>query len=275
MCKVLKVNTSSYYHWCRMGCIEEQVDEELNILIQSIFKSSREAYGQRRIKEVLQSKHGLIVSKRRIGKIMSSLNLIPKMRKKFKINTTDSNHNLPIAPNILDRDFNSDFTDKKYVGDITYIHTAEGWLYLATVIDLFSRKVVGWSMDDNMRVSLVNDALSMAIERRKPQAGLIWHTDRGSQYASHLHKNLLENNGIIQSMSRKGNCWDNAVAESFFHSLKTEFTNHEIFKTRAQANEMIFEYIEVFYNRQRLHSSNNYLSPVEYEEKMLLKEIGA
>ena len=148
-------------------------------------------------------------------------------------------------------------------------------LYLATVIDLFSRKVVGWSMDDNMRVSLVNDALEMAIKRRNPPLGLVWHTDRGSQYASYAHKDLLQEYGIIQSMSRKGNCWDNAVAESFFHSLKTEFTNHEIFKTRAQANEMIFEYIEVFYNRQRMHSSNNYLSPIEYEEKMLRMGIGA
>ncbi len=275
MCKVLKLKSSSYYHWCRTGCIIEKVDKELNSLVQGIFKASREAYGQRRIKEALTKKYGLIVSKRRIGNIMKSLNLIPKMRKKFKVNTTDSNHNLPIAENILDRDFYSGLANTKYVGDITYIHTAEGWLYLATVIDLFSRKVVGWSMDDNMRVSLVNDALKMAIQRRKPPSGLIWHTDRGSQYASHAHKDLLKEHGITQSMSRKGNCWDNAVAESFFHSLKTEFTNHEIFKTRAQANEMIFEYIEVFYNRQRMHSSNNYLSPVEYEEKMLLKEIGA
>ena len=275
MCKVLKVNSSSYYHWCRTGCIVEKVDEELNILIKSIFKAGREAYGQRRIKEALLNKYGLIVSKRRIGNIMKSLNLVPKMRKKFKVNTTDSNHNLPIAANILDRDFSSELSDTKYVGDITYIHTAEGWLYLATVIDLFSRKVVGWSMDDNMRVSLVNDALEMAIKRRNPPSGLIWHTDRGSQYASHAHKDLLQKNGIIQSMSRKGNCWDNAVAESFFHSLKTEFTNHEIFETRAKANEMIFEYIEVFYNRERMHSSNNYLSPVEYEEKMLLNEIAA
>jgi len=275
MCRVLKVNISSYYHWNRTGCIVKKVDEELNILIKSIFKASREAYGQRRIKEALLKKEGLVISKRRIGKIMKSLNLVPKMRKKFKVNTTDSNHNLPIAPNVLDRDFNSELADTKYVGDITYIHTAEGWLYLATVIDLFSRKVVGWSMDDNMRVSLVNDALEMAIQRRKPPAGLIWHTDRGSQYASNVHKDLLQEHSIIQSMSRKGNCWDNAVAESFFHSLKTEFTNHEMFETRAKANEMIFEYIEVFYNRERMHSSNNYLSPVEYEKKMLLKEISA
>ncbi len=275
MCRILKVNMSSYYHWTRTGSIIEKVDEELNTLIKSIFKAGREAYGQRRIKEALLSKHGLVVSKRRIGNIMKSLNLIPKMRKKFKVNTTDSNHNLPIAPNVLDRDFNSELADTKYVGDITYIHTAEGWLYLATVIDLFSRKVVGWSMDNNMRVSLVNDALEIAIKRRNPPAGLVWHTDRGSQYASFAHRDLLQEHSIVQSMSRKGNCWDNAVAESFFHSLKTEFTNHEMFETRAKANEMIFEYIEVFYNRERMHSSNNYLSPVKFEEKMLLKEIGA
>lgn len=266
MCKILKVKSSSYYHWCRTGCIIEKVDEELNSLIQSIFKEGREA---------LTKKYGLIVSKRRIGNIMKSLNLMPKMKKKFKVNTTDSNHNFPISPNILDRDFYSGLADTKYVGDITYIHTAEGWLYLATVIDLFSRKVVGWSMDDNIRVSLVNNALEMAVQRRNPPVGLIWHTDRGSQYASHAHKDLLEEHGIIQSMSRKGNCWDNAVAESFFHSLKTKFTNHEIFETRAQANQKIFEYIEVFYNRQRMHSSNNYLSPVDYEEKMLPMEIAA
>ena len=273
MCRVLKVNVSSYYHWIRSGCIVEKIDEELNKLIEDIFYTSEQIYGQRRIKEALVNKHGVIVSKRRIGKIMKSLNLVPKMRRKFKVNTTDSNHSLPIAPNILDRDFYAGLADKKYVGDITYIHTAEGWLYLATVIDLFSRKVVGWSMDDHMKVSLVNDALEMAIKRRKPKNGLIWHTDRGSQYASLAHKELLKKNGIIQSMSRKGNCWDNAVAESFFHSLKTELTNHEEFETKAQANEKIFEYIEVFYNRQRMHSSNNYLSPVEFEEKMLLEEI--
>ncbi len=275
MCRVFKVNISSYYHWIRSGCIVEKIDKELNKLIEDTFYISKQTYGQRRIKEALEKKYGVIISKRRIGKIMKSLNLIPKMRRKFKVNTTDSNHNLPIAPNILNRDFYAGLADKKYVGDITYIHTAEGWLYLATVIDLFSRKVVGWSMDDHMKVSLVNDALDMAIKRRKPKNGLIWHTDRGSQYASLAHKELLQKNGIVQSMSRKGNCWDNAVAESFFHSLKTELTNHEEFETKAQANEKIFEYIEVFYNRQRMHSSNNYLSPVEYEEKMLLKEIGA
>lgn len=157
--------------------------------------------------------------------------------------------------------------------DITYIPTKEGWLYLAVVIDIYSRKVVGWSMRYSLHTSLVNDALLMAIKRRNPNKGLIYHTDRGSQYASYEHKDLLEKYGIIQSMSKKGDCWDNAVAESFFHSLKTELIHHETFLTRNQANEKIFEYIEIFYNRQRLHSSNNYMSPTEFEEKMLQLEM--
>ena len=203
---------------------------------------------------------------------MSFLNLKTKMKRKFKVITTTSNHNFDIAPNRINRDFYSSNPNDKYVGDITYIKTKQGTMYLATVIDLYSRKVVGWSMDDTMKVSLVNDALLMAIKRRNPSKGLIWHTDRGSQYASYEHKDLLKKYGITQSMSRKGDCWDNAVSESFFHSLKTELIYHEDFKTKAQANEMIFEYIEIFYNRKRLHSYNNYLSPSEFEEKMLQKE---
>lgn len=275
MCRSFQVNKSSYYHWVKSGCIVKKVDEKLNELIEIIFVQSRQTYGTRRIKDKLIQLYGLIVSRRRIKNIMQDLNLIVKMKRRFKVNTTDSNHNLPIAPNLLNRDFYTSLPNTKYVGDITYIPTNEGWLYLATVIDLYSRKIVGWSMDDNMRVTLVNDALKMALTRRKPPIGLIWHTDRGSQYASYEHKDLLQKHGIIQSMSRKGNCWDNAVAESFFHSLKTELIYHEIFETRAQANQKIFEYIEVFYNRQRIHSSNNNLSPVEYEEKMLLRETAA
>lgn len=206
---------------------------------------------------------------------MKSLNLRTKMKRKFKVTTTNSNHNFTIAPNRINRDFYSSNPNNKYVGDITYIKTNQGFLYLATVIDLYSRKVVGWSMDDTMKTSLVNDALLMAIKRRNPAKGLIWHTDRGAQYASYEHKDLLRKYGIVQSMSRKGDCWDNAVSESFFHSLKTELVYHENFKTKAQANEMIFEYIEIFYNRQRLHSYNNYMSPFEFEEKMLHKEMVA
>ena len=275
MCRVLKVDKSSYYHWISKGCIINKIDTKLNELIEMLFMQSRQTYGTRRLKYKLKLQYGLIVSRRRIRNIMRYLNISVKMKRKFKVNTTDSNHNLPIANNLLDRDFYSSTPDSKYVGDITYIPTLEGWLFLAIVIDLYSRKVVGWSMDANMKVSLVNDALNMAIKIRKPPTGLIWHTDRGSQYASYSHKDLLTENGIVQSMSRKGNCWDNAVAESFFHTLKTELTHHEVYETRAQANQSIFEYIEVFYNRQRMHSTNNNLSPVEYEEFMLLNEMVA
>lgn len=206
---------------------------------------------------------------------MMKLGLNSRNKRRFRVLTTNSNHNYSISPNRLQQDFYATKINQIYVGDITYIPTKEGWLYLATVIDLYSRRVVGWSMDENMTTKLVNDALFMALKTRNPDVGLIWHTDRGSQYASESHRELLKNYGIIQSMSRRGNCYDNAVAESFFHSLKTELTHHVKFETRSQANQTIFEYIEVFYNRQRLHSYNNYMSPVEFEKNMLLKEIVA
>ena len=189
------------------------------------------------------------------------------MKRRYK-NTTDSNHNLPIAPNILNRDFYASNPDEKYVGDITYVPTAEGWLYLSTVIDLYSRKVVGWSMDDTMKVSLVNDALNMAIRHRNPQKGLLWHTDRGSQYASYSHKDLLQKHGIIQSMSRKGNCWDNAVAESFFKTLKAELIYHNKYQTKQEAALSIFEYIETFYNTKRRHKHLNNLTILEYQKSI-------
>lgn len=267
MCKVFKVDKSSYYHWVKNGCIIQKIDKKLNELIEIIFIQSRQTYGTRRIKDKLTERYGLIVSRRRIRNIMRYLGLSVKMKRRFRIMTTDSKHNLPIAPNVLNRDFYASKADEKYVGDITYIPTSEGWLYLATVIDLYSRKIVGWSMDATMKVSLVNDALKMALENRNPPKGLIWHTDRGSQYASYEHKDLLKRYGIIQSMSRKGNCHDNAVAESFFHTLKTELIHHEIYHTKEQAKRSIFEYIEIFYNRERSHSANNNLSPVEFERR--------
>ena len=273
MCKVFKVDKSSYYNWIKNGCVIQKVDEKLNELIEIIFLQSRQTYGTRRIKDKLLERYGVIVSRRRIRNILKQLGLFVKMKRRFKVITTTSNHTLPISPNHLNRDFYSSQIDKVYVGDITYIPTSEGWLYLATVIDLYSRKIVGWSMDETMKVSLVNDALKMALISRNPEKGLIWHTDRGSQYASYEHKNLLEKHGIVQSMSKKGDCWDNTVAESFFHSLKTELIHHEKFLTRSQANEKIFEYIEIFYNRQRLHSSNGYMSPSEFEDKMLRFEM--
>ena len=272
MCKVLKVNRASYYHWLSSGSVIRKVDIKLNELVEFIFNQGRNAYGTRRIKDKLLLYYGLFVSRKRISNIMKNLNLKVKMKRRYK-NTTDSNHNLPIAPNILDRDFYASNKDEKYVGDITYISTGEGWLYLATVIDLYSRKVVGWSMDDTMKVSLVNNALNMALRHRTPKKGLIWHTDRGSQYASYSHKDLLEKYNITQSMSRKGNCWDNAVVESFFKSLKNELVYQTVFYTKKQAKQEIFKYIELFYNRVRSHSYLNGLSPVEFEEKIEMLQV--
>jgi putative transposase len=276
MCQIIKVDKSSYYHWIKAGSVVKKVDTQLNELIEAIFIQGRHNYGTRRISDKLLEIYGLIVSRKRISNIMKDLNLKVKMKRRYK-NTTNSNHNLPIAPNLLNRDFYASNPDEKYVGDITYISTGEGWLYLATVIDLYSRKVVGWSMDDNMKVSLVNDALNMAIHHRNPPNGLLWHTDRGSQYASYSHKDLLEQNGIVQSMSRKGNCWDNAVAESFFKTLKNDLVYQTYFYTKKQAQQEIFEYIEFYYNRTRSHSYLGNLSPVRFEEKnnMLRIEIAA
>ena len=272
MCKVIKVNRSGYYHWIEAGMIIKKVDKQLNDLILSIFIQGRNIYGTRPIRDKLIELYGLFVSRKRISNIMKYLNLKVKMKRRFR-NTTDSNHNLPIANNILNRDFYASNPNEKWVGDITYIPTGEGWLYLATVIDLYSRKVVGWSMDDTMKVSLVNDALNMAITHRNPPKGLLWHTDRGSQYASYSHRDLLEQNNIIQSMSRKGNCWDNAVAESFFKTLKSHIVYDNYFYTKKQAKYEIFEYIEFFYNRTRSHSYLGNLSPIRFEEINLLIQI--
>jgi putative transposase len=266
LCSVLSVSRSAYYAWTKVGETRNATqDKELKTVITAAFIQNRAVYGTRRLKNVLE-KQGHTVSRRRIGRIMQEAQLRCKTRRRFRV-TTHSKHNLPIAPNQLARQFSMNQPDQAYVGDITYIPTAEGWLYLAVVIDLYSRHVVGWSMAEHMRATLVNDALLMAIWKRKPAKGLLWHTDRGSQYAD-SHRKLLKRYGIQQSMSRKANCWDNAVSESFFHTLKTECVNHENYATRDAARKSIFDYIEVFYNRQRLHSSNGYLSPVEFEMQL-------
>jgi len=264
MCRVIRVSRSGYYEWLNYpNSNHKEQDNKLTAMIKVIFEEGRGNYGSRTIKKKLERK-GEFISRRRIIRLMRQANLICRTKRKFKA-TTDSKHNLTIAPNLLDRQFKVDKPNHYYVGDITYIATNEGWLYLATVIDLYSRKIVGWSMADNMKADLVNNALLMAIWQRKPPKGLVWHTDRGSQYASHSHRQIINQHGIIQSMSRKGNCWDNAVAESFFHTLKNELIYQCKFKTREEAKNVIFEYIEVFYNRIRAHSTNDYLSPVEYE----------
>lgn len=261
----MKVSRSGYYEWLtEPGCNRDKEDKELTCKIKAIFEKGRGNYGTRPIKMALFMQ-GLTVSRKRIARLMNEAGLACKTKHKFKA-TTDSYHNRPVAPNLLERKFKVSAGNCYWVGDITYVPTGEGWLYLATVIDLFSRKVIGWSMSHNMKADLVNQALLMATWQRKPPKGLVWHTDRGSQYCSDSHSKVTKQHGIIQSMSRKGNCWDNAVAESFFHTLKTELIYHSKFKTREEAKYAIFEYIEIFYNRIRMHSTNDYLSPVKYEE---------
>ena len=263
----MKVSRSGYYDWLdRPESSRSLENKELTKVIREIFTKSRNIYGTRRIADQL-SKRDIFISRNRIVKLMALAGLSCKTKRKFKV-TTDSKHNKPISPNLLNREFNVIKADTYWVGDITYIPTKNGWLYLATVIDLYSRQIIGWSMSNSMKAKLVNDALTMAIWKRKPKRrGLIWHTDRGSQYASESHRSILKDHDIIQSMSRKGDCWDNAVAESFFKTLKTELTNHYQFNNQQEAKNVIFEYIEVFYNRIRTHSANNYLSPVEFERK--------
>jgi putative transposase len=266
MCNALNVVRSAYYKWCSTPqTAHDQRDRELGELVEIEFKRGRGVYGEVRVLKKLQQQ-GIKTSRRRVGRLMRERGLVCITKKPYKV-TTDSKHDKPTAQNKLKRRFNPKKPNRVYAGDITYIRTDEGWLYLAIVIDLFSRQIVGYSMADHIKTSLVNDAMTMAIWQRKPPRGLLWHTDRGSQYASKKHRDLLAQHGIRQSMSRKGNCWDNAVSESFFHTLKTELTYHHRYATREQARASIFEYIAVFYNRIRIHSANNYLSPVEFESQ--------
>ncbi len=265
MCRTLEVSRSGYYQWLkRPPSAHAQKDQELSARIVNHFEANRQVYGTRRLKDCL-AEEGEVVSRRRIGRLMSEQALEVRTRRKFKA-TTDSSHGQAVAPNVLDRQFDVLEPDTAYAGDITYIWTSEGWLSLAVVLDLFSRAVVGWSMSSRLQAQLVTKALQMALDQRQPQPGLIMHTDRGSQYVADAYLQLLHHHGITASMSRKGNCWDNAVAESFFHTLKTECVYLESFETREQAQGVIFDYIEVFYNRQRRHSANGNRAPMVYEE---------
>jgi putative transposase len=265
MCRALEVSRSGYYDWVtRPPSLHEQQDQALSVRITAHFEANRHVYGTRRLKDCL-AEAGEQVSRRRIGRLMAQQERRVKTRRKFKA-TTDSHHGQAVAPTVLDRHFDVAEPDTAYVGDITYIWTAAGWLSLAVVIDLFSRAVVGWSMRQWLKADRVTNALQMALARRQPRPGLIVHTDRGSQYVADHYLPLLHHHGILPSMSRQGNCWDNAVAESFFHTLKTECISLERFNTREQAQDTIFDSIEVFYNRQRRHSANGNLAPMVYEE---------
>jgi len=272
MCRFLEVSRSGYYEWrSRPARAPAPAEQQLQAKVQHYFAQGRGTYGTRRIKYLL-AQEGLQVSRRRIGRLLAQVGLRCKTRRRFKAPTA-AGQAQTVAPNQLNREFTVKEPDTVYVGDITYLPTGEGWLYLAVVLDLCSRAVVGWSMADHMRAELVNQALSMALGQRQPAAGLIMHTDRGSQYGADSYRQLLTQHGIQPSMSRKGNCWDNAVAESFFHTLKTELTYTEDYDTHEAAQTAVFEYIEVFYNRQRCHSANGYLAPLVYEHALKTNEI--
>jgi putative transposase len=267
MCQLLEVSRSGYYEWrSRPPRAEVEAEQHVEAKVQHYFAQGRGTYGTRRIKYLL-AQEGLQVSRRRIGRLLTQAGLRCKTRRRFKAPTA-AGQAQAVAPNQLNREFTVKEPDTIYVGDITYLPTGEGWLYLAVVLDLCSRAVVGWAMANHRRAELVNQALAMALCQRQPAAGLIMHTDRGSQYGADSYRQLLTQHGIQPSMSRKGNCWDNAVAESFFHTLKTELVYLERFDTHEYAQTAVFEYIEVFYNRQRCHSANGYLAPLAYEQAL-------
>ena len=264
-CNVLKVSRSGYYAWRdRPASDQSRRRTTLAVKIRVVHADNRGVYGSPRVWKALKAA-GEAVSCNTVAKVMRANGLRGKVKRKFVPRTTDSAHAQPIAPNVLDRQFTADAPNRKWAGDITYIPTDEGWLYLAGVIDLHSRRIVGWSMAEHMQTDLVGDALTMALTRRRPPAGLLHHSDRGVQYASDAYQSLLQDHRIQVSMSGKGDCWDNAVMESFWATLKTELVHHEHYLTREQARRSIFEYIEVFYNRQRLHSSLGYVSPETFE----------
>ena len=267
----MRISRSGYYAWLKRDkSLRERENERLVSLVKAAHKKSKGTYGARRIAVEVEA-HGSSCGRTRAGTLMKLAGVAAKQKKKFKA-TTDSKHNLPIAPNLLNRQFEVQEPDKVYVSDITYIWTREGWLYLAVILDLFSRQVVGWSLNNRMSKKLIMDALLMAIWRRRPVLGLIFHSDRGSQYCSHAFQKMLKTHGMVSSMSRKGNCWDNAVAESFFGSLKTERVFSSNYTTREEARRDIIDYIEMFYNSNRRHSYLGYLSPKEFEELWLLKK---
>jgi putative transposase len=271
MCRVLEVSRSGYYAWLerqgRPPGKREQRRMELVERIRQVHEQSRRTYGSPRVYQELRAS-GQRVCQNTVAKLMSRERIRSIVRGRFRIRTTDTSHGHPIVPNELDRCFQWDLPNQAWCADITYIPTAEGWMYLAAVIDLCSRKVVGWSMSDHLRGELCLDALEMAVCQRKPSEGLVHHSDRGVQYACGEYRSELESLGMVRSMSRRGNCYDNAVVESFFKTLKAELVYHRKFATRAEAMSSIFEYIEVFYNRRRRHSSLGYMSPEEYEASL-------
>jgi putative transposase len=270
MCQVLSVSRSRYYDWLKNPVSpRKKKDRQLKEEIRRIYDQNRKRYGSPRIHQKLL-REGYPIGRKRVARLMQEMDIQAVAKRKYKA-TTDSAHSKPVAENHLNRNFTPDSPNTSWVADITYIWTAEGWLYLATIMDLYSRKIIGWSLRNRLSKELVIGALDMAVKERNLSADLLLHSDRGSQYASELYQLLLLKHGIICSMSGKGNCWDNAVMESFYRTLKVELIYQHKYETRKEAQRDIFEYIEIFYNRERLHSSLGYYSPEEYERLMLEK----
>ena len=264
LCRTLLVSTSGFYAWCRRGLSRRaQEDAALKVGIRAAHAASGKTYGSPRVHEDLKA-DGQQVGRKRVARLMQEEGLEGQRKRRFRV-TTDSKHSYPVAANKLKRNFTASAPNKVWVTDITYIWTREGWMYLAAILDLFSRRVVGWSMDSHLDRTLALDALGMALRTRRPEAGLIHHSDRGVQYASKEYRGQLRKRGIVWSMSRKADCWDNAVAESFFSTLKAELVHRNDYVSRGHARASVFEYIEAFYNGQRRHSALAYVSPVEHE----------
>jgi transposase InsO family protein len=264
LCRVLKVRRSGYYAWLeREESTHSKDDRLLGLEVAAVFAEKKKRYGSPRICRELRTR-GLRVCRHRVARLMSERRLRARPRRKF-VRTTDSTHALPTPPNVLAREFTATEPNRVWAGDVTYLPTREGWLYLAVLLDLYSRRVVGWAMSEHNDEALTLAALRMAVDQRRPEAGLIHHSDRGTTYASGSYQDELAKRGFVCSMSRKGDCWDNAVVESFFSTLDIECENGEMFSSRAAARREVTEYILGFYNPTRLHSTLGYLSPMEYE----------
>ena len=265
LCKVMGVKKSSYYDWKGKGAQVIPVEEfQLRQRMKVLFVASRESLGSRMMVKQLRAQ-GFVIGRYRVRKLMKKLNLIVKAKRKYKV-TTDSDHTLPVAENVLDRQFNPTQANQVWASDITYVWTQEGWLYLAAILDLYTRRIVGWAMSKRMTGDLTRTALRMAIGQRRPTAGLIHHSDQGSQYTDHAYQALLKAEGVQISMNGVGTWYDYAPMESFFGTLKNERVHHRVYRTRDEARSDLFYYIEAFYNRRRRHSSLDYLCPEAYEQ---------
>lgn len=267
-CRVLSVSRSGYYEAQRRSA--KPVLCKASVHLKAVFTASHQSYGSRRLVTAMRNQ-GIEIGRYKVRSLMRKASLKPVWKRKF-IHTTDSKHNLPVAANVLNRQFNPSAPNMAYVSDITYIRTGAGWLYLAIVMDLYARRVVGWAMAPSMPAKLVCDALNMAVQQRRPAPGLIVHSDRGSQYASELYQDLLAEHGFVCSMSRKGNCWDNAVAERFFLNLKMERVWQRQYANHTEARNDVADYIVSFYNCERLNSALGNLAPTVYERKMAVQE---